>query len=106
MIERIGIYEKLDEPYQKYLAGPFHVTLYYSSYNSKLIDSCVEFKVVNSEDAIFLDTIPEILSSSEFHWSSIKESSFKRDGLTLKLIIDSDNVVDCLDFFLNNKIVV
>jgi hypothetical protein len=72
--------------------------------NSQVLESYIDFNVSSIEVAEVLDPIPEILMSSEFHWSSIKDSDFTRSDRGLILKIHSNNVVDCLDFFLNHKL--
>jgi hypothetical protein len=87
------------------MAGPIHVTLMYGGMNGELLNSYIDFNVYSIEVAEVLDPIPEILTSSEFHWSSIKVSDFTRSDRGVRLNIHSGNVVDCLDFFLNYKLI-
>jgi len=61
-----GIYFTAHEPYNKYVVGPVHITLKYSSFNGALKGSYIEFLVIDHNNMTFVKNIPSILMDDEF----------------------------------------
>ena len=102
----LGLHRTIFEPRQNYISGPIHVKLVYNTFQSKMLDSYIEFRVTSPSSHKFLVEMPKMLMDSEFSWSSIREDDFEEGDLSLKLKINEVNVIDCLDFFLNTRVMV
>jgi len=61
-----GIYFTSHVPYHKYVVGPVHITLKYSSLNGVVRGSYIEFLVYDFNNMTYVKNIPSILMDDEF----------------------------------------